>query len=284
MVSPGRPRTSRRRGRTGPVRAALALLGVFAAGALAYLWLARESPEVAPAPEPTGPPIGEAAPDATPEGPATPADEEPAPPPEVPAEPLPALDASDAWLRAEAGSLSAHPALARWLASGDLVRRFVASVDNVADGESPRAHLPFLAPREPFRTVTRAGRTVTDPRSFARYDAVAEAVESLDAGRCAALYRRAKPLVEEAFRALGPGDGSFDDRLARGLRTLLETPVPTGDEELVRPKVFHEYADPELESLDPAQKHLLRMGPANVRRIQAKLRELASALGIEVSR
>jgi hypothetical protein len=113
---------------------------------------------------------------------------------------------------------------------------------------------------------------------------VAEAVASLDAERCAALYRRAKPLLEEAFRALGPGDERFDDRLARGVRVLLATPVPTGDEELVRPKVFYEYADPELESLGPAQKHLLRMGPGNVRRIQAKLRELASALGIEVSR
>jgi hypothetical protein len=109
-------------------------------------------------------------------------------------------------------------------------------------------------------------------------------VASLDAERCAALYRRAKPLVEEAFRALGPGEEPFDDRLARGVRVLLATPLPTGDEELVQPKVFYEYADPALESLEPAQKHLLRMGPANARRIQEKLRELASALGIEVSR
>jgi hypothetical protein len=260
------------------VRAALALLAVFVAGAAAYLWLAREEPEVAP--ESTAPPA-ESLPDAAPEAVPAPPEEEPAPSPETPPEPLPALDASDAWLRAEAGTLSPHPAFAGWLASGDLVRRFVASVDNVADGGSPRAHLPFLAPREPFRTTVRAGRTVVDPRSFARYDAVAEVVASLDAERCAALYGRAKPLVEEAYRALGPGEGSFDDRLARGLRTLLATPAPTGDEELVQPGVYFEYADPELESLEPAQKHLLRMGPANVRRIQGKLRELAGALGIE---
>jgi hypothetical protein len=265
------------------VRALLALVVVFAAGAAAYLWLARGTPESAPAAESTAPPA-EVLPEAAPEIAPAPPEEEPAPLAETPPEPLPALDASDAWLRAEAGSLSAHPSFARWLASGDLVRRFVASADNVADGGSPRAHLPFLAPREPFRTTVRGGRTVVDPRSFARYDAVAEAVASLDAARCAALYRRAKPLVEEAYRALGPGEGSFDDRLARGLRTLLATPVPTGDEELVQPGVYFEYADPELESLEPAQKHLLRMGPANVRRIQTKLRELAGALGIEASR
>jgi hypothetical protein len=258
--------------------AALALLLV-ALGA--FVWW-RFSPTEGEAPrveEPLEPPMDEA--------PAPPLEPEPAsaePVGEAPSEPLPGLDASDAWLRTEAGSLSTHPVFAGWLASGDLVRRFVASLDNVADGESPRSHLPFLAPAEPFRTANRAGRTVTDPRSFARFDPVAEAVASLDAERCAALYRRAKPLLEEAFRALGPGDERFDDRLARGVRVLLATPVPTGDEELVRPKVFYEYADPELESLGPAQKHLLRMGPGNVRRIQAKLRELASALGIEVSR
>jgi hypothetical protein len=42
--------------------------------------------------------------------------------------------------------------------------------------------------------------------------------------------------------------------------------------------------DPELESLSQAQKHLLRMGPENILRIQSKLRELAKALGIASSK
>jgi len=36
--------------------------------------------------------------------------------------------------------------------------------------------------------------------------------------------------------------------------------------------------DPKLEELSPAQKNLLRMGPRNVARIQAKLRALLAAL------
>ena len=39
-----------------------------------------------------------------------------------------------------------------------------------------------------------------------------------------------------------------------------------------------------LESLTNAQKQLLRMGPRNVKLIQAKLREVAVALGIPASR
>ncbi len=43
---------------------------------------------------------------------------------------------------------------------------------------------------------------------------------------------------------------------------------------------MYEYADRTLEALTPAQKQLLRMGPANVARIQAKLREFQAALAI----
>ena len=39
-------------------------------------------------------------------------------------------------------------------------------------------------------------------------------------------------------------------------------------------------ADRRLEALSPAQRHLLRMGPRNVRMIQGELRTLAAALGV----
>ena len=40
-----------------------------------------------------------------------------------------------------------------------------------------------------------------------------------------------------------------------------------------------EYADPRLEALSPAQKHLLRLGPEYAARVQGKLYELGIALG-----
>ena len=38
------------------------------------------------------------------------------------------------------------------------------------------------------------------------------------------------------------------------------------------------YTDQQFESLTPVQKQLLRMGPANARRVQARLREIRSAI------
>jgi hypothetical protein len=49
--------------------------------------------------------------------------------------------------------------------------------------------------------------------------------------------------------------------------------------ELRRVGSFYEYSDQELESLSAAQRHLLRMGPRNALRIQAKLREIQNELG-----
>jgi hypothetical protein len=48
--------------------------------------------------------------------------------------------------------------------------------------------------------------------------------------------------------------------------------------------VGYAFADPRDEGLTPAQKQLLRMGPGNARIVQAKLREIALALGIPPQR
>ncbi|MEN8183327.1 MAG: DUF3014 domain-containing protein [Myxococcota bacterium] len=256
----------------------LALIGLALLAALLWLPdLLPEESELVPVEPPGERPVPIAEPLRDPEPPAPPEVAEAEP---EPAEPLPPLSRSDAWVRTEAAGLSDQAAFRQGLQAEDLVRRFVAAVDEVSDGGSPRSHLEFLAPRGRFRTVFRDGRLVTDPRSFRRYDAVAKAVASLDAGRCVRLYRRAGPLVEKAFVDLGYEDARFRERIEAALALLLTTPVPRGDEELFQPGVYWEYRDESLEGLEPAQKQLLRMGPENVRRVQAKLRELASALEV----
>ena len=40
----------------------------------------------------------------------------------------------------------------------------------------------------------------------------------------------------------------------------------------------YRFADPALEALGPVEKHLLRLGPANARAVQAKLRLLRASL------
>jgi hypothetical protein len=193
--------------------------------------------------------------------------------------PLPELDASDDFVRRLAAGLSSHAELARWLAQPSLVRTLAVVVTNVAEGETPRPHLGFLAPQQRFRAKGAPGRrVVADPAGFAGYDRFADAVGSIDVPAAVSAYRALEPLFDAAARDLGHPEG-FRGGLDRALRALVSAPVPPADAELLPHATGFRYADPRLEGLTAAQKQFLRLGPRNVALVQAKLREVQAALG-----
>ena len=202
------------------------------------------------------------------------------PEPETPEVDLPPLGESDAFLREVLSKLSRHPAIVSLLITDDLMRKLVAAVVNVAEGDNPARHFSYLSPDQRFDVVQRPPRVFVDPRSYHRYDALAEGFDSLDVEGLAALYRDTKPLAEEAYRELGYLDEPFEATLAKAFRILLETPVVEGRISLEAESVNYTITDRRLEALSPAQKQLVRMGPENTRKIQRQLRELAEALGI----
>ncbi len=274
-------RILRRRKRAAVLRW-LGLCVSLAAAAGAYLWFTRGGVPEEPLPAQAAAKPERRVP--TPRPPPEPAGE---PPAEVGTAAvvierveLPPLDESDPVVRDWASRLSARLELEAWLEAGDLVRRFVATVGNVAEGERPSEHLRFLAPERPFRVDREEDRLVTDPTSHQRYDLIVEILGVLDTRAAVAVYRRLEPLVDEAYRDLGHPDRDFDDTLARAIAELLATPVVQGAADLVAGVTTYEFADPELESLSPVQKQLLRTGPRNVERVQKKLRAFASALGV----
>lgn len=194
--------------------------------------------------------------------------------------PVPQLDASDDFVRALIRQLSQKPEWAAWLASGDLIRSFVVSVDKIAVGSSPGKELKPAAPPGRFQTLG-TGRTLRiDPASYDRYNSLANVVDAIDPEGAARAYRRLRPLMQQAFEELGYVNLSFDERLARALGQLVDVPVQEGDVMLKATSVTFQYADPELEALSPAQKHMLRMGPHNMRLVQTRLRAFARAAGL----
>ncbi len=213
--------------------------------------------------------------------PAPPVPPPPATPPPVETTPvleLPPLDASDQAVRSLVEALSEHPRLAAWLAPDDLVRRFVAAVVDVANDESPRPHIGHLAPAGSFRVTEHQGALAIDPASFARYDRAATVFDSLDDEQTLELYRNLKPLLDKAYQDLGYPGGDFDVALAKAIDRLLATPIPAGRVIVKRRVKNYRFADPDLEALSSIEKQLIRMGPANARRVKAKLRRLRDAL------
>lgn len=201
----------------------------------------------------------------------------------VPPLDLPALDTSDAFIRRFAGQLSAHPQIARWLVSDELVRRFVTTIADLASGMSPRPHLRFMEPQGEFSVQDTGGRIVVDPASYRRYDLMAETFASLDTRGTATLLRQLHPLFVEAHRELGLPDRTFDGDLRAAISTVLTTPVLDTPLEVRRVEAAYTFVDPVHENRPSAQKHLIRMGPQNARRVQEKLAAIAAAMGLSLN-
>ena len=191
---------------------------------------------------------------------------------------LPALAESDPAVRDIVGEASRHSLVAAWLGGEQLLRNAASVVGAVAEGRSPAALLKRLAPSSAFAVRTAGGRTVIDPASYARYAPVAAAVESIDPQAAARIYATVGPRLGEAYAELGTG-GNLDDVVSKAVAQILAVPVVEGDVPVVPSGLVYAYADPGLEDLPPVQKLLLRMGPDNVRRIQARTREFAPGRG-----
>ncbi|MEM8995585.1 MAG: DUF3014 domain-containing protein [Acidobacteriota bacterium] len=269
---PRNPDSVRREG-VSPLLVALLLLGVIGLSVLGWWWFMGRAPQDDPADRPAAGPAT-TPPSSAPAVAAT----EPPPRPE-----LPPLDASDAVLRPLVNTLSDHPQLAKWLVPDDLIRRFVATVDNISRGESPRPHLGVLDPEVDFEVARSPSAIYAAPESSRRYDLLVEVFTSIDIAEGARLYHDFEPLFEEAYEELGDPTRDFRGALATAIDHLLAVPIPDREPELVKGVLTYRYADPALEDQSPAAKHLLRLGRDNARKVQQKLGFLRAALDLPES-
>jgi hypothetical protein len=211
------------------------------------------------------------------------------PPPVVVAQPQ-AVDAgrpepTAAPVKGGAGGLSADPELAKWLAQPDIIRRLVAAVVQVSDGDSPRDTLGFLTVPGVFSVVekkdkkTKKKTLFISPKSTARYDAVTKVIGSIDTAAMGRLYVKVRPFAESVFREIAPPGTSLDETLKKAIATLAAVPISDVPLEVaaMREGIGYAFVDPKLEALNRAQKHLLRMGPANARVMIAKLEAFRAA-------
>jgi hypothetical protein len=189
---------------------------------------------------------------------------------------LPSLEASDDFVREQVSPLS--PGMTEWLKQDDLVRRFAVVIDNARVGDYPRRQLVFLTPTAKFPVRQDGNRMLLDPEGYHRFDSFVDTAISVDPQKAAALVRTLSPLLVEALKELGAKDSDPTTAIREGIEQVLATPDLQGDIEVVQPKVYYQFADPNLESLKPLQKQLLRMGPQNLARIKSYLTQVKGNL------
>ncbi len=91
-------------------------------------------------------------------------------------------------------------------------------------------------------------------------------------------YKTLRPTLERAFGELGYPGITFAQRLQQAIEQLTQVPLLPEKIALEKKVLSYAFADADLEALNPAQKHLLRLGPGNAARLQNKLRALSALL------
>jgi hypothetical protein len=200
---------------------------------------------------------------------------------------LPVLVDADAVVSQQLTDLLGQKNILTFLHMDHFVRRVVATVDNLARSYAPQTMWPVNPTPKRFVTLIDGvgGPEVISPDNGQRYTPFVLLVESVDSAQAVAVYVRLYPLFQQAYEELGFPRRYFNDRLVFVLDHLLATPVQRGPTAVslvevkglvpsLRPWVRYEFSDPALEALSAGQKMLLRTGPVNQRRLNAKLLEI----------
>lgn len=222
----------------------------------------------------------------------------PAPEPEADVGPQHPLAVAQGESLAAEDSAGLDQAIRQWLgeravqfvALPGLAHHIVATVDNL-----PRSHAaPRLWPIYPVGgqmplATQEDGSLHIAPANSARYDAVVGFVTGLDVDEVATHYRRAYPVLQQAYENLGYPGKYFNDRVVAVIDHLLQTPdvqAPMavrlvqvqGQVPSQQPWLRYEWADSKLQALSAGQKILLRIGPAHRQQVMAWMQQLRSKI------
>ena len=191
---------------------------------------------------------------------------------------LPSLDDSDPFVRKRVSLMSSKENLQSWLATDDLLRRTASYLDGLARGVILTKIFP-LSPAEGKFTTHRDGEVIwLNAGNYERYNSTILILTSTDMKLMAQMFHFSRPLIERAFSELGYQPRQMDGIILTALEQILLAPIIVEPIRLTRESVAYKFADPELESLSPLQKQLVRSGPENTRRIQQQALLLKNAL------
>jgi hypothetical protein len=253
-----------------------------AAGGI-FWW--RQSHRPAPVPPAPAPP-----PLAPPSAPAPPPPPAPAIRNPVPASApggLPSLDNSDGYVKKALVDLVGRKAVSTFLRLEGALRRFVATLNNLATDGATADLWPVDTTPGRFETEIRDGATVATARNAERYAPFVRFAAGIDTGRAVAMYVRLYPLLQRAYEDLGYPGEYLNDRVVTVIDNLLATPNVSGPIRVKRVgrdggmgggAGLYLFEDSALEAATAGQKILLRMGTENRAKLIAKLTEIRAQI------
>jgi hypothetical protein len=116
---------------------------------------------------------------------------------------LPSLDQSDGYVKKALGDLVGRKAVSTFFRLEDAIRRFVATVNNLATDGATADLWPVNRTPGRFETETRDGATVPSAHNAERYAPFVRFAAGIDTERAVALYVRLYPLLQRAYEDSG---------------------------------------------------------------------------------
>jgi hypothetical protein len=169
-----------------------------------------------------------------------------------------------------------------WFGHDGIVQRLAAAVHLLAQGYSPKPVLGFLSVEGRFAVHETLDAITIDEASYRRYDPLTDLVAGIDPGAAARVYRTMRPNLNRIYRQVNEDGKGFASALSDALEPLLAVQPLDGEIELAPKGGVFAFKNPELENLTAAQKHILRMGPKNHRKVQTFLRAFVDSAGLSV--
>jgi hypothetical protein len=195
---------------------------------------------------------------------------------------LPTLDESDSWFSTKLPELTWRKELLKLVVTEDMIRRFVVFTDNFNQGTLAYEHTPLITPNVKFTAIESQSDGVVkwqwDEDSARRFSLYVDLLRSMDSDMLIEWYVELKPLIDQAYEELGYPDDDFTEVLHNAITKVLDMEVPKDQPELKRPSVMYKYEDESLESLDDAEKLLLRLGKENLLVIKSVMLEINEKL------
>ncbi|GHF98308.1 DUF3014 domain-containing protein [Thalassotalea marina] len=202
--------------------------------------------------------------------------------PEPPKPMLPTLSESDDWLKEKLPTITWRKELLKLVVDDDMIRRFVVFTDNFSQGVLAYEHSPLIKPSSSFtaKEINQNGEVVMkwDETTTRRFSLYVDLLRTVDTDTLVDWYFELKPLVDEAYRELGYQNEDFTDILQDAITKVLDMEIPKERLELERPSVMYQFKDQEYESLDDADKLMLRLGKDNLLVIKSVLLEISEKL------
>ena len=189
------------------------------------------------------------------------------------------LEESDDSFRKNLGETS--ESLLHWFQVKGVIRKYIVIINDLSQNNILYKHRTFLTMPQKFVVKEDSQGLYMANESYARYDQLANAIGTIDVQKARNLYLTFRPLFKQVYDEFAyPAEYQVEDIFMKAAASVIEAPLIKGRIALRRHSVGYKFAEEQLEALNDVEKQMLRMGPENTQKIQAKLRRLVEVISV----